>query len=154
MYWNHRLSFWLINIWITCIVNSFLIKLSIFFVQESDASLYKTALDTMSNLIKAATTSMTSVPKPLKFLRPHYETIKGVYEKITAAATKVELLCVLIVWSRHPRRTMRLSALLMTWLFIWILFSFLCSGIDTRFVIQILCSQTRTCGSISCNGLF
>ena len=74
-------------------MNPFLIKLSIFSIQESDASLYKTALDTMSNLIKAATTSMTSVPKPLKFLRPHYDTIKGVYEKITDAATKVGLQC-------------------------------------------------------------
>lgn len=45
----------------------------------------------MSNLIKAATTSMTSVPKPLKFLRPHYDTMKGIYEKITDPATKVRL---------------------------------------------------------------
>lgn len=27
--------------------------------------------------------SMTSVPKPLKFMRPHYDTIKAVYEKLT-----------------------------------------------------------------------
>lgn len=26
---------------------------------------------------------MTSVPKPLKFMRPHYDTMKQVYEKIT-----------------------------------------------------------------------
>lgn len=25
---------------------------------------------------------MTSVPKPLKFMRPHYDTMKQVYEKI------------------------------------------------------------------------
>ena len=77
-------------------MNPFLTKLLIFSIQESDASLYKTALDTMSNLIKAATTSMTSVPKPLKFLRPHYDTIKSVYEKITDAATKVGLECLVV----------------------------------------------------------
>lgn len=31
--------------------------------------------------IQASTTSMTSVPKPLKFMRPHYETMKTIYEK-------------------------------------------------------------------------
>jgi len=51
--------------------------------------LYKAALDSMQTLIKAATTSMTSVPKPLKFLRPHYDTLKTVYEKVTDPATKV-----------------------------------------------------------------
>lgn len=28
---------------------------------------------------------MTSVPKPLKFMIPHYETMKTVYEKIAAS---------------------------------------------------------------------
>jgi len=32
---------------------------------------------------------MTSVPKPLKFLRPHYDTLKGAYEKIRDQETKV-----------------------------------------------------------------
>ena len=32
---------------------------------------------------------MTSVPKPLKFLRPHYDTLKQVYEKIKDDRTKV-----------------------------------------------------------------
>eukprot|EP00918_Siedleckia_nematoides_P046027 GHVU01100887.1.p1 GENE.GHVU01100887.1~~GHVU01100887.1.p1 ORF type:complete len:874 (-),score=98.80 GHVU01100887.1:308-2821(-) len=31
---------------------------------------------------------MTSVPKPLKFLRPHYDSLKEIYEKITEAITK------------------------------------------------------------------
>lgn len=31
---------------------------------------------------------MTSVPKPLKFMRPHYDTMKTVYEKITDEKTK------------------------------------------------------------------
>jgi hypothetical protein len=32
---------------------------------------------------------MTSVPKPLKFLRDHYNTIKEVYSKINEKETKV-----------------------------------------------------------------
>lgn len=32
---------------------------------------------------------MTSVPKPLKFLRPHYDTLKTVYEKIKDKETQV-----------------------------------------------------------------
>ena len=36
----------------------------------------------MTTLIRASTTSMTSVPKPLKFMNPHFETMKGVYEKM------------------------------------------------------------------------
>ena len=39
--------------------------------------------------IRASTTSMTSVPKPLKFLRPHYPTLKTVYEKFPEGEAKV-----------------------------------------------------------------
>lgn len=31
---------------------------------------------------------MTSVPKPLKFLKPHYDTMKEVYEKIKVPSVK------------------------------------------------------------------
>jgi 26S proteasome regulatory subunit N1 len=34
--------------------------------------------------IKSATTSMTSVPKPLKFLRQHYSGLKGTFEAMPA----------------------------------------------------------------------
>jgi 26S proteasome regulatory subunit N1 len=40
-------------------------------LQESDETLYRPALETLRTLIRTATSSMTSVPKPLKFLRPH-----------------------------------------------------------------------------------
>ncbi len=36
----------------------------------------------MRNLIRASTTSMTSVPKPLKFMIPHYDTMKEVFNKM------------------------------------------------------------------------
>lgn len=32
---------------------------------------------------------MTAVPKPLKFLRPHYDDLTAVYDKWPAGATKV-----------------------------------------------------------------
>ncbi|XP_077549884.1 regulatory particle non-ATPase 1 [Haemaphysalis longicornis] len=55
---------------------------------EDDTSLYLAALESLRTQIKASTTSMTSVPKPLKFLKPHYKTLKEVYEKITPSETK------------------------------------------------------------------
>lgn len=36
----------------------------------------RNALRHLSSEIRSATTSMTSVPKPLKFLRPHYGQLK------------------------------------------------------------------------------
>lgn len=41
--------------------------------QESDSGLYQPALESLRTLIRTSTSSMTSVPKPLKFLRPFYE---------------------------------------------------------------------------------
>lgn len=52
-------------------------------LMENDSSLWMPSLEIMRTLICAATTSMTSVPKPLKFLRPHYSNLKTVVEKIT-----------------------------------------------------------------------
>jgi 26S proteasome regulatory subunit N1 len=37
------------------------------------------ALDIIVNELRTATSSMTSVPKPLKFLRPHFGSIKTLY---------------------------------------------------------------------------
>jgi 26S proteasome regulatory subunit N1 len=47
---------------------------------ESDESLYKSALEHIKERIKTSTSSMTAVPKPLKFLRPHYESLVKAYE--------------------------------------------------------------------------
>jgi 26S proteasome regulatory subunit N1 len=38
-----------------------------------------TALDVIVNELRTATSSMTSVPKPLKFLRPHFGSLKTLY---------------------------------------------------------------------------
>lgn len=57
-------------------------------LQENDERLYLPALQALGNHIRASTTSMTSVPKPLKFMKPHYETMKEVYEKIKELSVK------------------------------------------------------------------
>lgn len=49
-------------------------------VQDPDPGLQRVALESMRQEIRSATSSMTSVPKPLKFLRPHYGTLKSYYE--------------------------------------------------------------------------
>ncbi|RUS22881.1 armadillo-type protein [Endogone sp. FLAS-F59071] len=47
---------------------------------ESNTSLHRPALESLRTLIRTSTSSMTSVPKPLKFLRPHYGSLIEVYE--------------------------------------------------------------------------
>lgn len=39
--------------------------------------------------IEGATSTMTSVPKPLKFLSPHYEKMREIFDKQTDATFKV-----------------------------------------------------------------
>lgn len=57
-------------------------------LQESQTDLYLAALDHLRRLIRASTTSMTSVPKPLKFMRQHYETMKEVYKTMPDQKTR------------------------------------------------------------------
>ncbi|XP_066587584.1 26S proteasome non-ATPase regulatory subunit 2 [Prorops nasuta] len=57
-------------------------------LQDANSSLHYPALESLCSHIRASTTSMTSVPKPLKFMRPHYDTMKGIYEKITDEKAK------------------------------------------------------------------
>ncbi|KRT80458.1 hypothetical protein AMK59_7583 [Oryctes borbonicus] len=66
-------------------------------LMENDPNLYVPALRTLGNQIRASTTSMTSVPKPLKFMKPHYGTMKQVYEKIVDVDIKRECADVLSV---------------------------------------------------------
>ena len=50
-------------------------------LKEPDTSLYQPALESLRTLIRTSTASLTSVPKPLKFLRPHYPELQELYEK-------------------------------------------------------------------------
>jgi 26S proteasome regulatory subunit N1 len=49
---------------------------------ESNTDLYIPTLEMLKSIIRSSTTSMTSVPKPLKFLRPHYSTLKELHGKM------------------------------------------------------------------------
>lgn len=60
-------------------------------LKEDDASLYKPAIDAIKNFIKTSTSSMTAVPKPLKFLRPHYDDLAALYEKWPAGSDRDSL---------------------------------------------------------------
>ncbi|PBP25633.1 proteasome/cyclosome [Diplocarpon rosae] len=64
---------------------------------ESDTTLYKSALEAIKDSIKTSTSSMTAVPKPLKFLRPHYEPMIKLYEGWPAGNDKTSLADVLSV---------------------------------------------------------
>ncbi|KAL3325699.1 hypothetical protein AABB24_036770 [Solanum stoloniferum] len=65
-------------------------------IQDADPGLQKVALESMRQEIRTATISMT-VPKPLKFLRPHYGTLKGFYEKMPDSDLKTLLADILSV---------------------------------------------------------
>jgi hypothetical protein len=56
---------------------------------EPDADLYKPALQNIKTFIKTSTSSMTAVPKPLKFLRPHYAGLEKAYESWPEGENKV-----------------------------------------------------------------
>merc|ERR1719215_2387401 len=50
--------------------------------QDPDQGVARLALETMVSELKTATSSMTSVPKPLKFLRQHYPVLTEYYSKM------------------------------------------------------------------------
>ncbi|KAL9005819.1 MAG: hypothetical protein Q9188_001437 [Gyalolechia gomerana] len=66
-------------------------------LKESDTSLYIPALDAIKDFIKTSTSSMTAVPKPLKFLMPHYEDLTKSYEEWPTGNEKSSLADVLSV---------------------------------------------------------
>ncbi|KAF2152557.1 26S proteasome regulatory complex, non-ATPase subcomplex, Rpn1 subunit [Myriangium duriaei CBS 260.36] len=58
---------------------------------ESDSTLYQAALENIKTSIKTSTSSMTAVPKPLKFLRPHYEKLEEAYRSWPEGENKISL---------------------------------------------------------------
>lgn len=53
---------------------------------EPNTALHRPALETLRVQIRTSTSSMTSVPKPLKFLHPHYPQLKALYDQWSAAS--------------------------------------------------------------------
>ncbi|KAF8646742.1 hypothetical protein AX16_007083 [Volvariella volvacea WC 439] len=81
-------------------------------LKEPDTGLYRPALETLRTLIRTSTSSMTSVPKPLKFLRPHYPDLQGLYETWPASEDKslfADILSVLAMTysDTQPRGTLK-----------------------------------------------
>ncbi|CAG8552839.1 6622_t:CDS:10 [Paraglomus occultum] len=66
-------------------------------LKEPDISLHNPALESLRTLIRTSTSSMTSVPKPLKFLRPHYATMAEIYENWIDSENKNRLADILSV---------------------------------------------------------
>mmetsp|Transcript_23303 Transcript_23303/g.42134 ORF Transcript_23303/g.42134 Transcript_23303/m.42134 type:complete len:888 (-) Transcript_23303:94-2757(-) len=56
--------------------------------QDADQGVAKMAMEALVKELKESTSSMTSVPKPLKFLRPHYSTLTEHYGKMPASDLK------------------------------------------------------------------
>ena len=48
-------------------------------------------MEAIKDFIKTSTSSMTAVPKPLKFLRPHYDSLTKAYEAWPIGGEKVRL---------------------------------------------------------------
>ncbi|PBK94674.1 hypothetical protein ARMGADRAFT_1097225 [Armillaria gallica] len=81
-------------------------------LKESNTDLYRPALETLRTLIRTSTSSMTSVPKSLKFLRPHYPELQKLYETWPASEDKslfADTMSVLamIYSDTQPRGTLR-----------------------------------------------
>ena len=58
-------------------------------LEESNVSLHKPALESLRTQIRSSTSSMTSVPKPLKFLRQHFDGLKELHNKWEESENKV-----------------------------------------------------------------
>ncbi|CAK9169571.1 unnamed protein product [Ilex paraguariensis] len=57
-------------------------------IQGTDPGIQKAAIESMRHEIRTSTNSITSVPKPLKFLFPHYGTLKACYETMVDSDLK------------------------------------------------------------------
>lgn len=82
-------------------------------VQDADAGVQKLALESIVKEIHTATSSMTSVPKPLKFLRAHLDTLKARFEQLPDGENKklladiISVLCTTTVAKEGEREGLR-----------------------------------------------
>jgi len=73
------------------------LTLSVERINDPKEGVVTLALELMRKEIKSATSSMTSVPKPLKFLRPHFETLIKTFEDMGQGDNKLALADILSV---------------------------------------------------------
>ncbi|XP_012287501.1 26S proteasome non-ATPase regulatory subunit 2 [Orussus abietinus] len=64
------------------------INSEVYLKQSQDEKSILGALGQLRVLIRTSTTSMTSVPKPLKYLREHYDTLKEAYSRVSRKEIK------------------------------------------------------------------
>ncbi|KAG8980024.1 proteasome regulatory particle base subunit [Tulasnella sp. 425] len=81
-------------------------------LREPNKALYRPALETLRTLIRTSTSSMTSVPKPLKFLRPHFLELQELHKSWPDSDDKAlfaDILSVLAMTysDTQPRGTLR-----------------------------------------------
>jgi 26S proteasome regulatory subunit N1 len=74
-------------------------------VQDPEEGIRRIALEQLKKEIRSSTSSMTSVPKPLKFLRSHYETLKKFHEQMKDDETKAMLADVISVLAMTSNKT-------------------------------------------------
>ncbi|CAG9827533.1 unnamed protein product [Diabrotica balteata] len=67
------------------------LKLLVDKISGNDLLVIPASIDMMKFLIKTSTTSMTSVPKPLKYLAPNYELLKMTHQRISNPQIKKSL---------------------------------------------------------------
>eukprot|EP01100_Stratorugosa_tubuloviscum_P001671 TRINITY_DN1378_c0_g1_i1.p1 TRINITY_DN1378_c0_g1~~TRINITY_DN1378_c0_g1_i1.p1 ORF type:complete len:865 (-),score=424.26 TRINITY_DN1378_c0_g1_i1:147-2741(-) len=68
-----------------------MIELFVQRIEEQDPAQQKSALVGLQTEIKSSTSSMTSVPKPLKYLRIHYHPLKHHYETVLDSENRILL---------------------------------------------------------------
>jgi 26S proteasome regulatory subunit N1 len=90
-------------------------RLDLLVQQLQETVTLETALEQLQQEVRGATTSMTSIPKPLKLLKPHYPAIKAFYLTLSPAPAKTRLanfLSVLAVTMAVPEEREMLKFLL------------------------------------------
>lgn len=77
---------WLVLLFMSCHV--FIILHVLHELQESNAELHRQALVALKDQIRSSTATMASIPKAMKFLQPHYETLFDVYQILKGSVEK------------------------------------------------------------------
>jgi 26S proteasome regulatory subunit N1 len=76
-------------------------------IMDPSPGVQKLALETLRGKIRTATSSMTSLPRPLKFLRPAYANLKENFEKVAEVENRKILADILSVLAMTYARTER-----------------------------------------------
>ena len=95
------------------------LELAVERLRDAQPEIVRNALELLRKELREATSSMTSVPKPLKFLGPHYPALKGIFGAMAAAGgggenrlLLADILSVLgMTFGRVPNESLRFKLL-------------------------------------------